>query len=399
MRIKLGSCFGIAICVIVIASVVSIAKAQYTGCDYYQQLASGQTYAVYSPNYGNLYPANTYCRWTLLTTPGSRIALSCPDVYIPQSTSCYYDKLLISTGGQTDLSDAKAYCGTGTVTTESTGSGMVITLEVGATTYGGRFYCTAKKIDCQCGMRRKKKIVGGTETLVNEFSMMAALDDTTSSNGFLCGATIITPYHVITAAHCPIGHSISNLAVQVGDHDIASVTETSFTATYRVASIKIHESYNVTTSLNDIAIIRTQTQMLFNTGVSPVCLPFKYYEATFIGMELEAVGWGSTDFGDAKSQVLLKVDLPVVDPGKCFQTYTNFEDKQICTLAAGKDTCQGDSGGPLFYTDYYNGLVYLVGVVSYGMACATNDPSVSTRVTSYLNWIMQNTPEWNYCYQ
>ncbi|XP_001657965.2 venom serine protease 34 [Aedes aegypti] len=392
---KLGFCFGITF----LAALGHSALAQSAGCDYYRQIDSGQTYTIYSPNYSGLYPANTDCRWVLTTTPGSRIALTCSDVYIPQSTSCYYDKLVISTGGKMDLSDAKAYCGTGTIAAESTGSSMVVALQVPSTTYGGRVYCTATKINCQCGLRRKKKIVGGTETLVNEFPMMAGVVDVASGAGIFCGATIITNYHALTAAHCPTGHSISNLALLVGDHNISTGAESTYAALYRVALIKIHESYSKLTNLNDIALMRTTTEMVFSNGVSPVCLPFKYYGASFVGIELEAAGWGSTDFGDPKSNVLLKVGLPVIDPSQCAKTYANFAATQICTFASGKDTCQSDSGGPLFYTDYYNGLVYLVGIVSYGMACATNDPSVSTRVTEYISWIMQNTAEWNYCYQ
>ncbi|XP_062559125.1 venom serine protease-like isoform X2 [Armigeres subalbatus] len=382
-----------------LATLDQSALAQSAACGYYTQIDSGQTFAIYSPNYGGLYPANTDCQWVLTTTPGSRIALSCSDVYIPQSPSCYYDKLVISTGGRMDLADAKAYCGTGTVAAESTGSSMVVALQVPSTTYGGRVYCTASKISCQCGMRRKKKIVGGTETLINEFPMMAAMVDVASGDGIFCGATIITNYHALTAAHCPSGHSISNLALLVGDHNISTGVDSSYAALYKVASIKIHESYSKVTNLNDIALIKTNKEIVFSIGVSPVCLPFKYYGASFVGNEMEAAGWGSTDFGDPKSNVLLKVALPVIDPSQCTQTYPNFAVTQLCTFATGKDTCQSDSGGPLFYTDYYNGLLYLVGITSYGMACATNDPSVSTRVTEYLDWIMQNTAEWNYCYQ
>ncbi|KAL9702321.1 hypothetical protein quinque_005839 [Culex quinquefasciatus] len=334
----------------------SAQQQQYSaGCDFYQDVASGRSYAIYSPNYGGPYPVNIRCRWTLATTPGSRIALSCPDVAIPQSASCSYDKLLISTGGQANLGDARAYCGTGTLTTESTGSSMVVALDVPASSAdGGRFYCTATKLDCACGMRRKKRIVGGTETLVNEFPMLAALVDSTGG-GIFCGATI--------------------------------------------TSIRSHESYSTVTKQNDIAIVRTQTEILFTAGVGPACLPFKFFGASFVGVELEAVGWGSTDFGYPKSNVPMKVDLPVVDPGRCNGSYSYFTSSQLCTWNDGKDTCQSDSGGPLFYTDFYNGLVYLTGIVSYGRACATNDPSVSTRVTDFMSWVIQNTPEWTYCYQ
>lgn len=57
--------------------------AQYAGCDYTIDVASGQSYSIYSPYYSGFYPAYTQCRWTLTTTPGSRIALSCSDVAIP----------------------------------------------------------------------------------------------------------------------------------------------------------------------------------------------------------------------------------------------------------------------------------------------------------------------------
>ncbi|XP_001861527.2 venom serine protease 34 [Culex quinquefasciatus] len=378
----------------------STQQQQYSaGCDFYQDVASGQSYAIYSPNYGAPYPVNIRCRWTLATTPGSRIALTCPDVAIPQSASCYYDKLLISTGGQANLGDARAYCGTGTLTMESTGSSMVVALDVPASSAGGgRFYCTATKLDCACGMRRKKRIVGGTETLVNEFPMLAALVDSTGG-GIFCGATIITNYHALTAAHCPLGRSITNLGLLVGDHDITSGTDTSYAALHRLASIRSHESYSTVTKQNDIAIVRTQTEILFTAGVGPACMPFKFFGASFVGVELEAVGWGSTDFGYPKSNVPMKVDLPVVDPGRCNGSYSYFSSSQLCTWNDGKDTCQSDSGGPLFYTDFYNGLVYLTGIVSYGRACATNDPSVSTRVTDFMSWVIQNTPEWTYCYQ
>lgn len=66
-----------------------------------------------------------------------------------------------------DLSDAKAYCGTGTIAAESTGSSMVVALQIPSTTYGGRVYCTATKINCQCGLRRKVcQISNGRESSV-----------------------------------------------------------------------------------------------------------------------------------------------------------------------------------------------------------------------------------------
>lgn len=52
-------------------------------------------------------------------------------------------------------------------------------------------------------------------------------------------------------------------------------------------------------------------------------------------------------------------------------------------------------GGPLLFLD--NNIIFHVGIVSFGFACASNKPSVNTRVTSYLDWIQQNTLSTIYC--
>lgn len=58
------------------------------------------------------------------------------------------------------------------------------------------------------------------------------------------------------------------------------------------------------------------------------------------------------------------------------------------------------AGGPLLFTDrsQQNQLLYQVGITSYGQYCGVM-PSVSTRVTSYLEWITSVTPYANYCIQ
>ena len=45
-------------------------------------------------------------------------------------------------------------------------------------------------------------------------------------------------------------------------------------------------------------------------------------------------------------------------------------DSEICAETLGGDSCQGDSGGPLF-GDLADGRQVQVGIVSYGLGCAT----------------------------
>lgn len=362
--------------------------SQFTGCDYFQALKSGESYTIQSPGYPRQYKANTNCRWLVESPPKTTIALDCGFVQLPSSRACKSDALVTSTIGRIDLIDGQRYCGTGGFTSKSMSNRMTLALRT-ANTGSGSFQCTMRSsvTACDCGRQNRGRIVGGKETVINQYPSMAGVVDADERRIF-CGATIISNNHAISAAHCSLGRKITRMAIIVGEHNVSTGTETAYTAIHLIASFLRHPRYNSTSNANDIAIITTITTIVFNFGVGPACLPFKFRGASFVGNTVAALGWGAKEFSGPSSSVLLNVFLNVVKSNYCLTD-------QLCTLSRGADTCQNDSGGPLFYVE--NNELFLVGIVSFGFACATDKPSINTRVTSYIDWILENTKSKAYC--
>lgn len=63
-----------------------------------------------------------------------------------------------------------------------------------------------------------------------------------------------------------------------------------------------------------------------------------------------------------------------------------IHDSILCAdTKKGQGTCVGDSGGPLVVKNK------LVGVVSWGVLCASGKPDAFSRISSYVGWIQNTT--------
>lgn len=176
----------------------------------------------------------------------------------------------------------------------------------------------------------------------------------------------------------------------VGDQDKSSGADTIYAALYKLATVIKHELYNSNTGNNDIALVKTEKYMVFNRGVGPACLPYTYMQSPsyFDNRNLEAVGWGAQEFAGRWDvpNILQKTYLGVITNTDCIaKRVPNINSGKICTLSANTDSCQRDSGGILYWSA--GGRKYALGIISNGVACATNTPSTNTRVTSYVGWI------------
>lgn len=243
-----------------------------------------------------------------------------------------------------------------------------------------------------CGLLTKAfpKITGGRPADPGEWPWMAALRRKRSENSY-CGAVLITDRHVLTAAHCTDDYQASDLSVRLGEYRF-SVANESRAREFQVIEIRQHEDFDPLTYFNDIAVVKLSRPTIFNSYIWPICMP--PVGDTYEGYMAVVIGWGTKYFAGPTSDVLMEVSVPIWTQDKCKSAFVeSVTDKMLCAAdpAGGRDSCQGDSGGPLL-VQLPNRRWITVGIVSWGIRCGEkNHPGVYTRVTSYANWIMQNS--------
>ncbi|WP_103535730.1 serine protease [Streptomyces sp. SM11] len=238
-------------------------------------------------------------------------------------------------------------------------------------------------------------IVGGREATPDRHYFMAGLVDTYQKK-VVCGATLISPRYVLTAASCLGGRNAGGMGVLLGDHDYGTATESGFHQDFiPVEDFIVHENYDLRTMANDIALVRLLEEVRPNLKVDVAYLPWEYLYQDWAHAPVTALGWGATQtFDGPVSTVLQSVDLVMMANAECVNRgMENLTSGSICNYTPGKGTCTFDDGGPVIYDA---GYPLLVGIISYGEGCGSGSPDVNTRVSSYLQWILQKTPDATY---
>lgn len=131
--------------------------------------------------------------------------------------------------------------------------------------------------------------MGGVDTGVNEYPMMAGLVDFEESQVF-CGSTIISRNYVLTAAHCVVKAELDNTGVLVGDWDLNTGSDTPKSKLYNSAEFIINRDFDSHTFANDIALVKTTKPIVFSLEVGPACLPILYQTTNFVGTYVTELG-------------------------------------------------------------------------------------------------------------
>ncbi|GAB0097788.1 CLIP domain-containing serine protease [Sergentomyia squamirostris] len=269
-----------------------------------------------------------------------------------------------------------------------------------------------------CGISVNTRIIGGEDAGPGQFPWMARLAYRNLTSGrvtYRCSGSVISDRYIVTAAHC-VRNLIDDLQVvmvRLGELDTrsdldcdAQSTQCTQAQDFEIDKIIPHSMYDSPKYANDIALIRLRRRTN-SSFISPLCLPTGPYTqvAQNAGTRAIVAGWGSmTAASNTPSPMLQWVRLPIVDNEGCSGAYARFSansrtpiivsEAQMCVQGReNMDACQGDSGGPLMSEGMPGNERYiLLGLVSFGpRTCGvSNFPGVYTRISSYIDWILEN---------
>ena len=132
-------------------------------------------------------------------------------------------------------------------------------------------YTCSANASCGCSSNSAilTKIVDGESAASQTWGWMASLRYS-STGAHFCGGSIISAWHILTAAHCVTQFtSASAVRVYVGSIYLSNTVQAR-----SVSKIVIHENYSATTFVNDIAVLKLSSSLdLVQAGVDVICLP------------------------------------------------------------------------------------------------------------------------------
>jgi hypothetical protein len=240
------------------------------------------------------------------------------------------------------------------------------------------------------------RIVNGSPASAGEYPAQGAL---LRNGSQICGGTLVSNRHFLTAAHC-----VTNLtngaiaATSLFSVRLGSLQREEGGHVFTFSSKEVNADWDYQEFDNDSVLFTLSAPV--PAGVAE---PLRLIEADETslwapGKRATMIGWGDEfDGQNAGSETLLATTTRMRSDADCAAPSAYGSDfhraTMVCAGDGSSDTCQGDSGGPLMVSD--GSFLVLAGITSWGIGCANPArPGVYTRLGApALNaWVRDRVP-------
>ncbi|XP_076341820.1 transmembrane protease serine 9-like [Tachypleus tridentatus] len=251
----------------------------------------------------------------------------------------------------------------------------------------------------------KRKIVGGKKTAFGAWPWQVSVRKSSFfgfSSTHRCGGAVLSKDWIITAGHCVHDLHVPQIRIRVGEYDFSSVLEPFPFVERRAERKVVHPKYNLFTYENDLALVKLNEPVEFRPHIAPICLPHDNEDLE--GHNATITGWGRLSEGGILPSMMQELQMPIVSNTKCTNMFLAAGRREyipgtfMCAgyEDGGRDSCQGDSGGPV-QVQREDGRWFLAGIISWGIGCGEpNLPGVSTRISKFKDWIIENLTKRNH---
>jgi secreted trypsin-like serine protease len=237
------------------------------------------------------------------------------------------------------------------------------------------------------------QVVGGDDVSPGKYPFIVAFqkpDIASVGNpyGHWCGGSLIDATHVLTAAHCFATRKPNGELVVENPEDFTAIAGVTTYGSNQgqqrnIKKIVINPGYDTSeaTSSYDVAVLTLDAPTVNLTYIK-----LGDINHDKLGKLAIVAGWGDTVEDDPTTPITMQEGkVKITGDNKCVKQQSKHGNTistsiQVCASSKPVDTCQGDSGGPMFRM--IEGSATEIGIVSFGVGCASNVPGVYTRISN-----------------